>query len=282
VELDCSFDGSGSSDPDGDLTSWSWTFGDGASGTGESVTHEYGSPGSRTVTLTVTDAGGRTDSTTRTATTSAAGIVVSFVAADSTNGNRINHTVDVPSTVQAGDVLLLFFSGNRDTATITPPAGWTEAARSPLDGVVSRLWWKVAAPGDAGDAVLVRTSVYTKADLTVAAYRGAATDSLGPVAVAVDSTSGPAYRTPAVTVQESGGWLISYWSSKSSSTTGWSLPAGQLERSASTGTGGGNMTAVLADKGSPTAPGQAGGLMATADGASSAVITYSVVVRLAG
>ena len=50
-----SFDGSSSRDPDGVVTSWSWTFGDGYIGSGEFPIHTYSNPGSYTVTLTVQD-----------------------------------------------------------------------------------------------------------------------------------------------------------------------------------------------------------------------------------
>ena len=51
------FDASSSFDPDAgcDVVSWRWTFGDGASATGEIVNHTYTSSGAKTVTLTVTD-----------------------------------------------------------------------------------------------------------------------------------------------------------------------------------------------------------------------------------
>jgi chitodextrinase len=52
------FNGSGSSDPDGTITSYAWDFGDGASGTGSIVNHAYSASGSKTVTLTVTDNSG--------------------------------------------------------------------------------------------------------------------------------------------------------------------------------------------------------------------------------
>jgi chitinase len=61
--LDCSFDGSGSTDPDGSITRYDWSFGDGQTGTGKNVSHHY-DPGTYTVKLTVTDSQGLKASTT--------------------------------------------------------------------------------------------------------------------------------------------------------------------------------------------------------------------------
>jgi subtilisin family serine protease len=62
----CTFNSSGSTDPDGTITARSWNFGDGTTGTGTSVTHFYSGAGARSVTLTVTDNGGATDTETKT------------------------------------------------------------------------------------------------------------------------------------------------------------------------------------------------------------------------
>ena len=50
-----SFDGSGSTDTDGSITTWEWDFGDGNSITGDPADHTFDAPGTYTVTLTVTD-----------------------------------------------------------------------------------------------------------------------------------------------------------------------------------------------------------------------------------
>ncbi len=58
--LTCSFNGSASWDSDGTITNYAWNFGDGATGSGATVTHTYRAPGTYGVTLTVTDNGGAT------------------------------------------------------------------------------------------------------------------------------------------------------------------------------------------------------------------------------
>ncbi len=55
-----SFDGSASNDPDGTIISYSWTFGDGSTGSGHTVTHSYSTAATYTVKLNVTDNSGST------------------------------------------------------------------------------------------------------------------------------------------------------------------------------------------------------------------------------
>jgi PKD repeat protein len=56
------FDGRASRDPDGDLLTYEWNFGDGGTAAGPTPTHAFSSRGSKTVTLTVRDNRGGSDS----------------------------------------------------------------------------------------------------------------------------------------------------------------------------------------------------------------------------
>ncbi len=59
--LTCDFDASDSSDADGTVVSYAWTFGDGGSASTSFASYSYAEAGSYTVTLTVTDDAGASD-----------------------------------------------------------------------------------------------------------------------------------------------------------------------------------------------------------------------------
>ncbi len=64
--LSVAFDGSGSQDPDGQIASYAWDFGDGsAAGSGAKPNHTYAAAGTYTVGLTVTDNDGAARSTSK-------------------------------------------------------------------------------------------------------------------------------------------------------------------------------------------------------------------------
>jgi PKD repeat protein len=65
--LACNFT-STSSDPDGPIASYSWTFGDATSSTLQNPSHTYATGGTYTVTLTVTDPQGATNATSKSVT----------------------------------------------------------------------------------------------------------------------------------------------------------------------------------------------------------------------
>jgi PKD repeat protein len=65
-DLTANFDASPSEDPDGEIASYSWEFGDGDTATGQTTSHTYGAGDTYDVTLTVEDTAGATDDATQT------------------------------------------------------------------------------------------------------------------------------------------------------------------------------------------------------------------------
>ncbi|MFL6238681.1 MAG: PKD domain-containing protein [Actinomycetes bacterium] len=63
--MTCAFTSVGSGDPDGTITSYAWTFGDGGTSTAATPTYTYAVSGTYPVTLTVTDNSGATNTATR-------------------------------------------------------------------------------------------------------------------------------------------------------------------------------------------------------------------------
>ena len=280
--LTCSFDASGSDDPDGTVAGYAWDFGDGSSGNGATASHTYGSSGQRTVTLTVTDDTGATDTATRSVdpgTTTAP--TVQFVAANSANASWSMPRVAVPAAVQPGDALVLYMAVNSTAATVTAPSGWTEI--DSLDGtnVQGRVWTRTATAADAGSDVVVALSKAAKSDLSVVAYRGSGADATVVAhAGALDQVSGTDHVAPDVTTTDAGQWVATYWAEKSSNTVSWATPAGQSVRAQSAGSGGGAIAAVLVDSAGPVPSGPFAGLTATTSTEVTRVVMFTTVIGL--
>ncbi|THG30796.1 PKD domain-containing protein [Naasia lichenicola] len=120
-----SFDGSGSADSDGSVTSFAWSFGDGTTATGATTTHTYAAAGTYTVSLTVTDNSGATGVET-------GSISVSTVAAP---------------TSLASDAFTRTVTGSWGTSTLG--GAWTSSSGTAsyysVDGSTGRLTTTAAA-----------------------------------------------------------------------------------------------------------------------------------------
>lgn len=101
----------------------------------------------------------------------AVGEQLSHVASASTAGNRSNHTVRIPASVQPRDGLVLFLTWNSTTAVSTPPASWTHIENRSGDGIGGRAWTKAATSADTNANVTVTTSTAAKSVIAASAYR---------------------------------------------------------------------------------------------------------------
>ena len=75
----------------GEATSWAWTFGDGGTSSGQSPTHAYRTPGTYTVTLTVTGSGG-SDTASRQVTVAPGCTITAVTLTRSPFGLRVRGT----------------------------------------------------------------------------------------------------------------------------------------------------------------------------------------------
>jgi PKD repeat protein len=278
--LDCAFDGTGSTDPDGSVASYAWDFGDGHSGTGASPSHTYASAGDYTVTLTVTDDQGAAGSTTATVPVSgtppASGI--GLRASAGTSARAVTSvSVDVPDTVAPGDTLLLVLSTNSAVTGVTPTGFGQAAVQVAGTGPTTQLFTKVADAADAGSALQLSLSGRAKVTLQLLAYAGTSTtDPIASVTGASDG-SGTAHTTPTASAS-SGSWVVSVWSDKQADARQWTAPATATERSNLAGVGSGDVATLVADSGGPVTGGQVGGLTATVPTPSNRATMLTVVL----
>lgn len=111
---------------------------------------------------------------------------------------------------------------------------------------------KTATGSDAGSVVTATVATSGTISAQLADY----TAGPAPFVTAGGSDSNrTSHVTPKVQVNVDGSWVVSFWSDKSSSTTGWALPATVTGRDQVIGIGGGHISAALADSGAPVATG---------------------------
>ena len=281
TELSCAFDGSQSADPDGSIASYAWDFGDGSTGTGATPNHVYATADTFTVKLVVTDnRGGVSPAASTTVTTTApATKPIGFVAkASSYSTGTTSAKVVTPAAVNPGDTELLFVSTAVGNVVLTPPAGWTRVTAqtsAPLQAIVFR---RTAVAGDAGATVPVALSATSAVAVQLLDYRNV--DPTGITGTGVSDAATATHTTPAATVAVGGSYVVSFWSDKSSSTTGWTLPASVTARDVTIGTGGGRVTTAVGD--GTAAAGNYPGRTATVNAASTKGAMLTVLLRPAG
>jgi len=150
------FDGSGSSDPDGDALTYAWTFGDGTTGSGVKPTHTYADNGAYTVTLTVTDARGAAS------------------AAATTTATIANAAPMVTASAQ----------GATAATTFTFSAAFSDA------GVNDGPWSYTIDWGDASPPTTGSTTIQSSAITAAHTYAAAGTDTVQLTVIDKDGGAG--------------------------------------------------------------------------------------------
>jgi PKD repeat protein len=279
VELNCTFDASGSSDPDGTIASYSWTFGDGSTATGQVATHAYSSGGSYSVKLTVKDDLGATGQTTKTASPTdpvPPSHKITFQDSSSKYSNTATPTITLPSNIQAGDLMVMTAALNSVTAATTP-SGWKLVDQASTIGTTTYVWTRIATSGDAGAARTVPLAASTKSALSVVAYRGA--DAAQPIdGYATGTDSGSSSHTSPTLTTPTTDTILTIWTDKSPDTGAWTPPPSVQQRVAVYSTGTGRVSTLVADSAAP-ADGHAGGLTATTDVTSTRSISWTIAIK---
>ncbi len=149
TQLTCSFNASGSSDPDGTIASYAWTFGDGTNGSGVTPSRTYAAGGTYTVTLTVTDNRGAVSSRAQSVTAVPPDMHVGDLDRASTT-QRSAWTATVTNTVHDSTHLLVanaLISGSwndgRSGSCTTTSTGQCAVSRSGIPKATSSVKFTV-------------------------------------------------------------------------------------------------------------------------------------------
>ena len=151
-----------------------------------------------------------------------------------------------PAAVATGDAELLYVTtSNAQANAIVTPTGWTLVAAQNSSPLQAAVFTKTAASTDAGSIVTATVTSAGPLAAQLVDYTGLT--ATPPVTAGASDSSTATHIAPVVQVATAGSWVVSFWSDKSSSTTGWTTPAGTTQRDLVLGSGGGRVTAVLAD-----------------------------------
>ena len=141
--------------------------------------------------------------------------VVASVTETAFSTDTTDHYVDMPATVNAGDLLIALFTNDGD-ATVTTPSGWTELASNETDGAVRvSVYYKIAAGTEGGTTVNLVTAAFEQAAAQVyriTDWQGTTPPEISTAATGTSTAPNPAFLDPA-------GWGVS--------NTLWLVVAGQ-------------------------------------------------------
>lgn len=115
---------------------------------------------------------------------------INFVASSVVNAT----VIPFPAETQVGDILVLSSNGGAFTTVEEPdlPAGWTQAVTGRVNGVASKLMYKIAEAGDLGSSVTLTPTYGSSNRKVMLVFRASFSVSLPQLSVVSpkDSASG--------------------------------------------------------------------------------------------
>jgi PKD repeat protein len=229
----------------GSPTSWSWDFGDGsAAATTQNPSHTYTAAGTYTVTLTATNAAGSTTATktgavtvgtTPTPTPTPTGTIAVRSSAKATSTAATTAvSLDAPSGLATGDVLVAQINADGAPALSSVPSGWSPvvtATLSPNSASKTFVYYHVVtdASSEPGSFAF-GLSAAEKWGAGVTAYSGVSTTSPFDTAAVtkVNTSASSTVSLAGVTTATNGALLIGGVGVNSTGTT-VSAPSGWTE-----------------------------------------------------
>ena len=157
--LTVSFSGAGSSDADGSIVGYAWTFGDASSGSGVTSSHVYTTPGSYAVELLVTDDSGLSATSSVTVTVDLPVTLATMRVADIDMGLKVAKN----GSAQASAAVKLLDAEGRPVVGASLSGSWS--------GIVSRT--SSATTDGAGMARFSSPSTRSKSGSFVFTVNGA-------------------------------------------------------------------------------------------------------------
>jgi hypothetical protein len=126
--------------------------------------------------------------------------VVASVTETAFDTDATTHYVNMPATVDAGDLLIVLFT-NDGNETVTKPTGWTELASNPANGAVRcSVYYKIASGDEDGTTVNFVTSDSEEAAAQVyriTNWHGTTPPEISTAATGTSNRPNPASLDPA-------------------------------------------------------------------------------------
>ena len=139
-------------------------------------------------------------------------------AADNSSSGSSTLSITVPSTVQAGDAVLIYFlSAAGDGSSYVTVSVATTGTTTPAQmgssiigasGSLGQMWWFTAASGDASAVITFTVNQGSYLGAVLGAYSGASSSQPDVIATGNQTTAGTTFPAPTATTAKSGDWAI--------------------------------------------------------------------------